>query len=91
MSDKPKQPPASAEPKAQQPIPPPPPQSIPPNPLNPEDELKAKCDEYLAGWQRARADYQNLQKETERRITEVIGYSNEAFLAELLPILDHFT
>lgn len=67
-----------------------------PNPENPdqphqEEELKAKCDEYLAGWQRARADYQNLQKETERRITEIIRYSNEEFIRELLPTVDHFT
>lgn len=56
----------------------------------PEEQLKAKCDEYLAGWQRARADYQNLQKETERRITEIIQYSNEEFIRELLPTVDHF-
>lgn len=66
-----------------------------PNPENPdqphqEEALKAKCDEYLAGWQRARADYQNLQKETERRITEIIQYSNEEFIRELLPTIDHF-
>lgn len=63
------------------------------NPDQPHQEegLKAKCDEYLAGWQRARADYQNLQKETERRIAEIIQYSNEAFICELLPTIDHFT
>lgn len=66
------------------------PQSAPVHPSTPEEELKAKCDEYLAGWQRARADYQNLQKETERRITEIIQYSNEEFIRELLPTIDHF-
>ncbi len=88
MTGKPKQPPASAQSEPQQPIPPPPPQQ---SSSNRTAELQAKCDEYLAGWQRARADYQNLQKETERRITEIIQYSNEEFIRELLPIIDHFT
>lgn len=52
--------------------------------------LKKQNEEYLAGWQRARADYQNLQKDTARRITENSKYATEALLLELLPIVDHF-
>lgn len=54
------------------------------------DVLKKQNEEYLAGWQRARADYQNLQKDTARRITENSKYATEALLLELLPIVDHF-
>lgn len=55
------------------------------------DELQEKCDEYLAGWKRARADYENLQKETTARIAENIKYGTEELLLELLPMVDHFT
>ncbi|MFH1426139.1 MAG: nucleotide exchange factor GrpE [Candidatus Kerfeldbacteria bacterium] len=53
-------------------------------------ELETKCDEHLAGWQRALADYQNLQKETQKRISDNMKYATEEFLMELLPMVDHF-
>ncbi len=49
-----------------------------------------KCDEYLAGWKRAQADYQNLKKETEREKAEFAKYANERLLHELLPAIDQF-
>lgn len=48
------------------------------------------CEEYLAGWKRAQADYQNLKKETEREKTEFAKYANERLLTELLPAIDQF-
>lgn len=48
-----------------------------------------KCAEYLAGWQRAQADYVNLQKTTEREKTEWLRFANQGLLTELLPIYDH--
>ncbi|MEK7473611.1 MAG: nucleotide exchange factor GrpE [Patescibacteria group bacterium] len=57
--------------------------------VNPE-ELQAKCDEYLEGWKRAQADYQNLKKETEREKGEFAKYANERLLSDLLPALDQF-
>jgi molecular chaperone GrpE len=57
--------------------------------LNPE-ELQAKCDEYLAGWKRAQADYQNLKKDGEREKAEFAKYANERLLSDLLPALDQF-
>lgn len=53
-------------------------------------ELEKKCAEYLAGWQRATADYQNLQKQTVHRVNEMQRMANEEFLLELLPMIDHF-
>ncbi|MBI5077580.1 nucleotide exchange factor GrpE [Candidatus Falkowbacteria bacterium] len=54
------------------------------------EELKKKCDEYLNGWKRAQADYQNLVKETAKQRLEFVKYANENLILELLPILDNF-
>ena len=54
------------------------------------EESKQKCEEYLAGWQRAQADYQNLQKEHQaqmKRLTEIV---NIGLLEQLLPVIDHY-
>jgi molecular chaperone GrpE len=48
------------------------------------------CDEYMAGWKRAQADYQNLKRETERERGEVSKYANERLLSDLLPAIDQF-
>src|SRR5574337_353697 len=48
----------------------------------------AKCEEYLAGWKRAQADYQNLKKESEREQAEFAKYANERLLTDLLPAID---
>lgn len=53
------------------------------------DDLEKKCQEYLAGWQRAQADYVNLQKTTEREKSEWVKFANQGILTELLPIYDH--
>jgi len=37
-------------------------------------ELQKKCDEYLAGWQRAKADYSNREKDIAREKTEFVKY-----------------
>lgn len=49
-----------------------------------------KAEEYLAGWKRAKADYINFKKETEKRQLEIIQFANAALIFELLPIADHF-
>lgn len=59
----------------------------------PADELvtaKAQAAEYLAGWQRATADYANLKRESEARQLELTKYANEGLLHELLPLVDYF-
>lgn len=50
----------------------------------------ASCDEYLAGWKRAQADYQNLRKEVEKERVEFVKYANERLLHDLLPSFDPF-
>lgn len=50
----------------------------------------ARCEEYLAGWKRAQADYANLKKEVEREKAESFKYANMQLLAALLPAVDQY-
>jgi molecular chaperone GrpE len=52
--------------------------------------LKKERDEYLCGWRRAKADYENLVKETQRSKEEYVKYANEQALLRLLPAIDQY-
>jgi len=61
------------------------------------EELKKKLEEteklkneYLAGWQRARADLINYKKEEMERVGGLMKVAQEGLIIELLPILDNF-
>lgn len=54
------------------------------------EELEKQKNEYLAGWQRARADLLNYKKEEMERIGELVGYATEELILKMLPILDNF-
>lgn len=54
------------------------------------EALQQKCDEYLNGWKRALADYQNLQKDSIAQRSELIKSANAGLILELLPIMDNF-
>jgi molecular chaperone GrpE len=58
-----------------------------------KEQLK-KCqkekEEYLAGWQRSKADFINARKEEEKRHKKFMQYANQMFIYELLTILDSF-
>ena len=61
------------------------------------EELKKKLqecqklkDEYLAGWQRARADLLNYKKTEMEKIGELIKYADVGLILKILPILDNF-
>lgn len=67
------------------------------SPVGLEEELKEKLkkceterDEYLAGWQRAKADFINYKKDELRRLEEVARYGNEKLIEEMISILDSF-
>jgi len=51
---------------------------------------KERAGELLAGWQRAQADYANLKKEGERIAKETVAWANASFMAEVLPVYNHF-
>ena len=53
-------------------------------------ELQQKCEEYLAGWKRAQADYQNLQKEHSEQMKRIAEFGVVGLVEELLPVLDHY-
>jgi len=53
-------------------------------------ELEKEKTEYLDGWQRARADYANLQKSTEEDKKRMRSLFEESFIEELLPTVDSF-
>lgn len=57
------------------------------------EKLK-KCgtekQEYLAGWQRAKADFINARKEEEKNRYEFIKFSEQNLILELLVLLDSF-
>ena len=53
------------------------------------EEAKSQRDEYLAGWQRARADFLNHKKEERERMQEFIKFAEEELLVELLPAIDN--
>lgn len=54
------------------------------------EQLRKQADEYLKGWQRARADYANLKKETDKEKEEIVRFANAALILEILPLYDHF-
>jgi len=61
------------------------------------EELKKKLEEcekqkaeYVAGWQRARADFLNYKKDEVERFNEILKYANAEFILKVLPILDNF-
>jgi len=53
-------------------------------------ECQKQKDEYLAGWQRSRADFLNYKKEEVKRLQELFKYANEEVILKVLPILDNF-
>lgn len=49
-----------------------------------------KCAEYMAGWKRAVADYENLKRQAEEDKIHFAKYAHESMLQELLPAIDQF-
>jgi molecular chaperone GrpE len=54
------------------------------------ERCRKERDEYLAGWQRARADFINYQKEESRRQEEFAKWALSEFINDILPIMDSF-
>lgn len=54
------------------------------------DECARQKEEYLAGWQRAKADYVNFKNEQARFMEEFRKYAREDLLLELIKITDSF-
>lgn len=52
-------------------------------------ECQKLKEEYLLGWQRARADFLNYKKEEMERLQSILKYANEGLILKVLPILDN--
>lgn len=54
------------------------------------NEWKAKADEYLTGWQRTQADFDNYRRRTETAKAEWLRMAAADTLLRITPILDDF-
>jgi molecular chaperone GrpE len=54
------------------------------------EQAQARANEYLDGWQRARAEFANYKKRVEAEREELRRASNIALLLKLLPVVDDF-
>lgn len=53
-------------------------------------ECEKKRDEYLAGWQRAKADFINYKREELARLQDMAKYAVAELVGELIGVLDSF-
>ena len=53
------------------------------------EECRKQKDEYLAGWQRAKADLINYKKGEMERMGQLVRYASEELMCKILPILDN--
>lgn len=53
-------------------------------------QLESEKQEYLDGWQRAKADFINTRKRDEETANNFIKFSNERLISDLIPVLDSF-
>lgn len=53
-------------------------------------KLEVEKTEYMDGWQRERADFINYKKRVENEKIEIIKYSNENLISDIIPVLDSF-
>ncbi len=55
------------------------------------DKIRQEKEEYLAGWKRAKADYENLKKELSKEKENYIKYANLNLITELIPVYKNLT
>ncbi|HUC31229.1 MAG TPA: nucleotide exchange factor GrpE [Candidatus Paceibacterota bacterium] len=54
------------------------------------EEVTVQRDEYLAGWQRSKADFINYKKEETARLQEISKYGSKDLIKDLILILDGY-
>lgn len=55
-----------------------------------DGQLQKERDEYLDGWQRARAELANHKREESKRFDEIMKFANNALIRELIMVIDNF-
>jgi len=54
------------------------------------EKCKKEKDQFLAGWQRQKADFLNYKKEEQERVKEILKLAKADLIFKILPILDNF-
>jgi molecular chaperone GrpE len=54
------------------------------------DKLQKQSNEYLAGWQRCKADFENYRKQQEEWAKDYCQRATEDLIFEIVPVLDNF-
>jgi molecular chaperone GrpE len=52
--------------------------------------VEKQRDEYLAGWQRAKADFANYKKEEMAHLQDIAKYGSQDLIRDLVGVLDNF-
>ena len=55
-----------------------------------KSKVEAERDEYLAGWKRAKADFENYKKRQEQEMADFRKYANVEIILEVISVLDNF-
>ncbi|MCU0653236.1 MAG: nucleotide exchange factor GrpE [Candidatus Pacebacteria bacterium] len=53
------------------------------------EECEKKCEEYLNGWKRAKADFINYKNEENKHLADIAKYTRHNYIYSLLPMLDN--
>lgn len=55
-----------------------------------EENWQEKAEEYLNGWKRCQADFENYKKRQMEEKKDLIAYGNMNLILDVLPIIDNF-
>jgi molecular chaperone GrpE len=66
------------------------PSSTPPADSGNSEPKLSKEQQYLEGWQRAKADFENYKKDEMKRLQTILMSANEQLIKEQLMVLDSF-
>ncbi len=58
--------------------------------MNEGDQLSKERDEYLDGWQRARAELANYKREESKRFDDMMKFANNTLIRDLITVIDNF-
>jgi len=53
-------------------------------------DLRQQADEYLNGWKRCKADFENYKKQQQEWAVSFRAYASEDLLREIIPVIDNF-
>lgn len=54
------------------------------------EELEKKAEEYLGGWKRCQADFENYKKMQSESQKDMVRYATQGIVLQILPVLDNF-